>query len=98
MCILDCNWVKVGSNAMIGPNVSIYPASHPVQALERIPGPEYALPVTIGENCWLGGSCVIIPGVTLGNNVVVGAGAVVARDVPGNCVVAGNPARILRHL
>ena len=96
--ILDVAEVKIGDNVLIAPNAAIYTATHPVDVIERTSGKEYALPITIGNNCWLGGSCVICPGVTLGDNVVVAAGAVVTKDVPSDCVVAGSPARIIKRL
>ena len=96
--ILDVAEVKIGDNVLIAPNAAIYTATHPVDVVERTSGKEYALPITIGNNCWLGGSCVICPGVTLGDNVVVAAGAVVTKDVPSDCVVAGGPARIIKRL
>ena len=90
--------MRIGDHAFIGPNVSIYTACHPLDAAERNTGAEWALPVTIGDSVWIGGGAIILPGVTIGNNVVIGAGAVVTRDVPDNTVVAGNPARIIKHL
>lgn len=96
--VLDVCAVTIGKNCAMAPGVHIYTATHPVDAVERNSGRELGRPVTIGDNCWLGGRCVINPGVTIGDNVVVGSGAVVTRDVPSDCVVAGNPARIIRRL
>lgn len=98
LTILDEAEVRIGDNAFIGPNVSIFTACHPLEAVERNSGVEWAEPVTIGHNVWIGGAAVILPGVTIGDNVVVGAGSVVTRDVPSDCVVAGNPARVIKRL
>lgn len=96
--VLDACEVRIGDNCMIAPRVSIFTATHPLDAATRTSGFEYAKPVTIGHNAWIGGHAVINPGVTLGDNVVVAAGAVVTHDVPSNVVVAGVPARIIRWL
>ena len=98
LTILDVGRVKIGKNAQIAPNVSIYTAGHPVHPDSRNSGYEYGIDITIGDNVWIGGSSVINPGVTIGNNVVVAAGAVVTKDVPDNCVVAGVPAKVIRKL
>ncbi|MDN3449396.1 sugar O-acetyltransferase [Planococcus sp. APC 3906] len=94
--ILDVCNVIIGDNCMMAPKVSIYTATHPLEAAARNSGREFGKPVTIGDNVWLGGNAVIGPGITIGNNVVVAAGAVVVKDVPDNVVVGGNPARILK--
>lgn len=94
--ILDVCRVTIGNNCLLGPRVSIFTATHPVDPALRRSGLEYGKPVFIGENVWIGGNAVINPGVRLGNNVVVASGAVVVKDVPDNVVVGGNPARILR--
>ena len=96
--ILDCNEVRIGNYVMIGPGVQIYTAAHLLQAEPRNQGWEEAIPVTIEDNVWLGGSAILLPGVTVGRNAVVGAGAVVTRDVAANTIVAGNPARLIRVL
>lgn len=96
--VLDEATVTIGNNAFIGPNVSIFTACHPLNAAERDRNVQWAEPVTIGHSVWIGGGAVILPGVTVGNNVVIGAGAVVTRPVPDNCVVAGNPARIIKQI
>ena len=98
LTILDEAYVTIGDHAFIGPNVSIYTACHPLEANERNTGDEWALPVTIGDNVWIGGSATILPGVTIGNNSVIGAGSVVTHDILANVVAAGNPARIIRRL
>ena len=96
--ILDVNKVTIGKNCMLAPNVSIFSATHPVRAEERYNGVELGLPVTIGDNCWIGGGAVINPGVTLGNNVVVASGSVVTKSFGDNMVIGGNPAKIIREL
>ena len=93
--VLDVMPVQIGSNTMFGPFVQIYTATHPVDALERRKGPELAMPITIGEDCWIGGGAIISPGVTIGDRCIVGAGAVVTRDVPDDTIVVGNPAKPL---
>jgi maltose O-acetyltransferase len=96
--VLDEAKVIIGDNAFIGPNVSIYTACHPLDAEERNKQIEWAEPVTIGDNVWIGGSVTILPGVTIGNNAVIGAGSVVVKDIPDSCVAAGNPARVIKQI
>ncbi len=95
---LDCAPIEIGDNLQMGPAVQIYTAAHPLEADVRRSGLEYARPVRIGHDVWIGGGAIILPGVTIGDGSVVGAGSVVVRDVPAAKVVAGNPARILRSL
>ncbi|UCZ53456.1 acetyltransferase [Bacillus shivajii] len=95
---LDVCEIRIGDNCAIAPGVHIYTATHPLNAKERIAGPEYGVPVTIGDNVWIGGRAVINPGVNIGNNVVVASGAVVTKDVPDNIVVGGNPAKVMKEL
>lgn len=96
--VLDEALVTIGGNALIGPNVSIYTACHPLDRALRDTFAEWAEPVTIGDSVWIGGGTTILPGVTIGTNVVIGAGSVVTKDLPDNVVAAGNPARIIRRL
>lgn len=96
--ILDCNEVRIGHHVMVGPAVQIYTAAHVLQAEPRNRGMEVAKPIVIEDSVWVGGGAILLPGVTTGQNAVVGAGAVVSRDVPGNTVVAGNPARVIREI
>ncbi len=96
--ILDCAEVRIGDNVMLAPNVQIYAAHHPIDAFQRIKGPELASPITIGNNVWIGGGSIILPGVTFGDNTTIGAGSVVTKDIPAGVVAAGNPARVIRKL
>lgn len=96
--ILDIAPVTIGNYVMIGPNTLITSVNHPLSPRKRRQHLGQAKPVTIGNDVWIGGSCTILPGVTIGNNVVVAAGAVVTKDVPDNCVVGGVPAKILKPL
>ena len=96
--IIDNNEVHIGHHVMIGPGVQIYTAAHLLQAEPRIQGWEEAKPIVIEDNVWLGGSAILLPGVRIGRNAVVGAGAVVSRNVPANTVVAGNPAMVIRKI
>ena len=98
LVILDCAKVKFGDNIFIGPNCGFYTAEHPIDFETRNKGLEYAKPITIGNNVWIGGGVHILSGVTIGNNVVIGAGAVVTKDVPDNCIVGGIPAKVIKYL
>ncbi|KAK9808951.1 hypothetical protein WJX72_006932 [[Myrmecia] bisecta] len=99
-CILDVCPVKIGSRVLFGPNVQLYPPGHPTDPLVRngLEGPEFGRPITIGDDCWIGGNAIILGGVAIGDGVTVGAGAVVTRDVEPWTVVGGNPARVIKHL
>lgn len=96
--MLDVCPITIGSNVFLAPGVHIYTATHPLDPVERSSGYEYGKSVKIGNDVWLGGRSVICPGVTIGNNVVVAAGAVVTKDVPDNVVVGGNPAKIIKNI
>ena len=96
--ILDCNQVQIGQHVMIGPMVQIYTAAHDLQAESRIHGWEVAKPIVIEENVWIGGGAILLPGVRIGRNAVIGAGAVVRSRVSANTIVAGNPAVALRKI
>ena len=98
LTVLDVGKVTFGDNVQIAPNVSIYTAGHPVHPMSRNSGYEYGIPITVGSNVWIGGSVVILPGVTIGDNAVIGAGSVVTKDIPANCIAAGNPCRVLREI
>ena len=97
--ILSAGKITIGKNCFLGPNTQLYtPNHHPNNKELRREGWQYDLPITIGDDCWFGGSVIVLPGVTIGDNVVVGAGSVVTHDIPSNTVVAGNPAHIIRHV
>ncbi len=96
--ILDCAPVTIGDNVMFGPNVNLYAAGHPVDAGLRTKWLEYAFPITIGDNVWIGGGTCVNPGVTIGADTVIGAGSVVTKDIPAGVVAAGNPCRVLREI
>jgi maltose O-acetyltransferase len=95
---IDNNKIIIGNHVMIGPNVQIYTAAHPLRAEIRNQGYEIAKPVTVEDNVWIGGGAILLPGVTIGHDVVIGAGSVVTRSVPSYKVVAGNPARTIREI
>lgn len=106
---VDCNRINIGDNVLIASNVQIYTATHPVELADRLTpdwNPKsgeyfcrtYALPVKIGNGCWIGGGVIILPGVTIGDGSVIGAGSVVTKDIPANCVAVGNPCRVIRQI
>ena len=93
---LDCNRIAIGADVQIAPGVHIYAAAHPLDAATRRSGLEYAQPVTIADNVWLGGGAIICPGVEIGENTIVGAGSVVTRSLPANVIALGNRCRVVR--
>lgn len=106
---IDCNRIDIGDNVMIASNVQIYTATHPIELNQRLTPnwtPEskehfcqtYALPVTIGSGCWLGGGVIVLPGIKIGVGSVVGAGSVVTKDIPDNCLAVGNPCKVIREI
>lgn len=106
---VDCNQITIGDNVLIASNVQLYTATHPVELSERLT-PDwnpasgqyfcrtYALPIKIGNGCWLGGGVIVLPGVTIGDGSVIGAGSVVTKDIPANSLAVGNPCRVIRKL
>ncbi len=95
---LDCAEIVFGDNVFVGPNCGFYTAEHPFDAETRNKRLERAKPIKIGDNVWIGGNVCVLPGVTIGNNSVIGAGSVVNRDIPDNVVAAGNPCRVIRKI
>ncbi len=96
--ILDVATVKIGDNCQMAPNVAIYTAGHPLHPVARNSAYEFGIPVEIGDNCWIGGNTVILPGVHIGDNCVIGAGSVVTKDIPDWSVAAGNPCKVIRKI
>ncbi|KAF7555509.1 hypothetical protein G7Z17_g2117 [Cylindrodendrum hubeiense] len=97
---VDTCLITIGARTIMGPNCSFYSGAHPLDGEVRngTRGPEFGKPITVGEDCWFGGNCIVLPGVTIGKGVTIGAGSVVTKDVPDRVVVAGNPARVIRTL
>lgn len=98
LTLVDDTHIYVGDYTMIGPNVTIATAGHPILPEFREKGYQFNMPVHIGKNCWIGAGAVILPGITIGDNVVVGAGSVVTKDLPSNVVAVGNPCKVLREV
>lgn len=96
--IIDVAKVTIGDNCLLAPNTAIYTAGHPLHPTSRNSGFEYGIEVTIGDNVWIGGNTVILPGVHIGSNTVIGAGSVVTKDIPHWSVAAGNPCRVVRSI
>jgi len=98
LTLVDDTHIYVGDHTMFGPNVTVATAGHPILPELRAQGYQYNAPVHIGENCWFGAGAIVLPGTTIGNNVVVGAGSIVTKDLPDNVVAVGNPCHILREV
>lgn len=96
LTLVDDTHIYIGDCTMIGPNVTIATAGHPIEPGLRSRGLQYNMPVHIGKNCWLGAGVIVMPGVTIGDNTVIGAGSIVTRDIPANVVAVGNPCRVMR--
>lgn len=95
---VDDSHIYIGSYTMIGPNVTVATAGHPILPELREKAYQYNMPVHIGKNCWIGAGALIMPGVTIGDNSVIGAGSVVTKDIPSNVVAYGNPCRVAREI
>ena len=98
LVILEGNKVKFGDNVFVAPNCAFYTAGHPLDYKERNKGLEYAKPIKVGNNVWIGGNVTVLPGVSIGDNVVIGAGSVVTKDIPSNVVAVGNPCRVIKEI
>ncbi len=98
LTMVDDTHIYVGDYCMFGPNVVIATAGHPLEPSLRQKGYQYNCPVHIGKNCWIAAGVLIMPGITIGDNVIIGAGAVVTKDLPDNVIAVGNPARVLREI
>ncbi len=98
LIILDPGKVEFGDNVFIGPNCAFYTPQHPLDSETRNKGLEYAFPIKIGNNVWLGGNVVVLPGVSIGDNSVIGAGSVVTKNIPPNVIAAGNPCKVIREI
>lgn len=96
LTLVDDTHIYVGDNTMFGPNVVLATAGHPITPELRRRGLQYNMPIHIGRNCWLGAGVIVLPGVTIGDNVVIGAGSIVTKDIPSNVVAVGNPCKVLR--
>lgn len=96
--ILDAAEVRIGNRVMLGPNVHIYTTTHPTDPIERATGKELCAPVTLGDDCWIGGGAIILPGVTIGKGSVIGAGSVVTKNIPDGVVAVGNPCRVIKSI
>jgi len=96
--ILDCAKVTIGDHVLFGPNVSLFTAGHPLHFEPRNAGFEYALPITIGNNVWIGGGVIVNPGISIGDQVVIGSGSVVTKDIPPNSMAVGNPCKVIREI
>lgn len=98
LVILDCAEVIFGDNVFVGPNCGFYTAIHPIDAQQRNTGVELAKPINVGSDVWFGGGVTVLPGVTIGDNVVIGAGSVVVKDIPSGVVAVGNPCKPIRKI
>ena len=98
LTLVDDTHIYVGDGTMFGPHVTIATAGHPIDPQLREKGLQYNMPVHIGRNCWLGAGVIVLPGVTIGDNTVIGAGSIVTRDIPSNVVAVGNPCRVMRQV
>lgn len=98
LTILDAAKVIFGDNVFIGPNCGFYTSGHPIDFKTRNQGIEYAKPITVGNNVWIGGDVTVLPGVSIGDNSIIGAGSIVTEDIPSNVVAVGNPCKIIKNI
>ena len=98
LTMVDDTHIYIGDNTMLAPHVTLATAGHPILPTLREQGLQYNMPIHIGRNCWLGAGVIVLPGVTIGDNTVIGAGSVVTKDIPANVVAVGNPCRVLRPI
>ena len=98
LTLVDDTHIYIGDYTMLGPNVTLATAGHPIDPTLRQRGLQYNMPVRIGKNCWLGAGVIVMPGVTIGEGTVVGAGSIVTRDLPAGVVAVGNPCRVIRQI
>lgn len=98
LTLVDDTHIYVGDNTMFGPNVTVATAGHPIDPVLREKGYQYNMPIHIGKNCWIGAGVLIMPGITIGDNTVIGAGSVVTKDIPSNVIAFGNPCRVQREV
>ncbi len=96
--ILDCAEVTIGSHTLLGPNIGLYAANHSTDVEERINGGCYSKPIHIGKNVWFGGDVKVVPGVTIGDNTIIGTGSIVTKDIPANVIAVGNPCKVIREI
>ena len=96
--LMDSGKITIGNNVFIAPGVSIITEEHAMDVKQRIEGLEYTHPVTIGDNVWICTGVIVLPGVTIGDNSVIGAGSVVSKDIPPNCLAVGNPCKVIRRI
>ena len=96
--ILDCAEVTIGSHTLLGPNIGLYAANHSIDATERINGGCYGKPIHIGKNVWLGGDVKVLPGVSIGDNTIIGTGSIVMKNIPTNVIAVGNPCKVIRAI
>lgn len=98
LVLLDANKIKFGSNVFIGPNCGFYTAGHPLEVEPRNKGLEYAKAIEVGDNVWIGGNVVVLPGVRIGSNTVIGAGSIVTKDIPSGVLAFGNPCKVIKNI
>lgn len=98
LTLVDDTHIYIGDNTMIGPNVTLATAGHPILPELRLKGYQFNMPIHIGKNCWLGTGVIVLPGVSIGDNSVIGAGSVVTKDIPSNVVAYGNPCKVVRPI